>query len=255
LSTQKNNIDWMFSEICANICEYAYEDHAVLENYLKEQNLKFKKIKYFEVDNAQGYGISTPYYNVLAFRGTEPTSFKDILADIKAWPADSETEGNVHSGFKGEVDKLWPTIKKWLKTKKKKDKFIITGHSLGAAMATIVISRLVELGYKNVVLYTYGSPRVGDREWGKQFDNIEAYRFVNNNDIVCQVPPFGYYSHIGKLYYMTYDMKIKTNMTWFQRFLDKGKGKMKAWSKFQLFDGLYDHLGSKYIKRIVGRTN
>jgi len=122
-------------------------------------------------------------------------------------------------------------------------------------MATIVISRLVELGYKNVVLYTYGSPRVGDREWGKQFDNIEAYRFVNNNDIVCQVPPFGYYSHIGKLYYMTYDMKIKTNMTWFQRFLDKGKGKMKAWSKFQLFDGLYDHLGSKYIKRIVGRTN
>ena len=56
--------------------EYAYEDHATLENYLKEQNIKFKKVKYFEVENAQGYGISTPYYNVLAFRGTEPTSFK-----------------------------------------------------------------------------------------------------------------------------------------------------------------------------------
>ena len=122
-------------------------------------------------------------------------------------------------------------------------------------MATIVTSRLVEEGFTNVVLYTYGSPRVGDREWGKQFDNIEAYRFVNNNDIVCQVPPFGYYSHVGDLHYMTYDMKIKTNMTWFQRFLDKGKGKLKAWSKFQLFDGLYDHLGSKYIKRIVGRVN
>ena len=203
MSTQKNNIDWMFAEVCANVCEYAYEDIATVEKYLKEQNFKFKKIKYFEVENAQGYGISFPTYTMLAFRGTEPGSFKDILADIKAWPADSETEGNVHAGFKGEVDKLWPSITKWIKNKD--DKFIITGHSLGAAMATIVTSRLVELGYKNVVLYTYGSPRVGDREWGKQFDNIEAYRFVNNNDIVCQVPPFGYYSHVGKLHYMTYD--------------------------------------------------
>tara|TARA_A100001011_G_C14216885_1_gene802461 strand:+ start:254 stop:1015 length:762 start_codon:yes stop_codon:yes gene_type:complete len=253
LSTQKNNIDWMFAEVCANVCEYAYEDIATVEKYLKEQNFKFKKIKYFEVENAQGYGISFPTYTMLAFRGTEPGSFKDILADIKAWPADSETEGNVHAGFKGEVDKLWPSITKWIKNKD--DKFIITGHSLGAAMATIVTSRLVELGYKDVVLYTYGSPRVGDREWGKQFDNIEAYRFVNNNDIVCQVPPFGYYSHVGKLHYMTYDMKIKTNTTWWQRFFDKGRGTFKAWTKFQLFDGLYDHLGSKYIKRIVGRIN
>ena len=31
----------MFAEICANICEYAYEDHATLENYIKEQNIKF----------------------------------------------------------------------------------------------------------------------------------------------------------------------------------------------------------------------
>lgn len=255
MSNQKNNIDWMFAEVCANVCEYAYEDIATVENYLKEQNFKFKKIKYFEVENAQGYGISFPTYTMLAFRGTEPTSFGDILADIKAWPADSETQGNVHAGFKGEVDKLWPSITKWIKNKNQKDKFIVTGHSLGAAMATIVTSRLVEEGFTNVVLYTYGSPRVGDREWGKQFDNIEAYRFVNNNDIVCQVPPFGYYSHVGDLHYMTYDMKIKTNMTWFQRFLDKGKGKLKAWSKFQLFDGLYDHLGSKYIKRIVGRVN
>ena len=253
MSTQKNNIDWMFAEVCANVCEYAYEDIATVENYLKEQNFKFKKIKYFEVENAQGYGISFPTYTMLAFRGTEPTSFKDILADIKACPADSETEGNVHAGFKGEVDKLWPSITKWIKNKD--NKFIITGHSLGAAMATIVTSRLVELGHKDVVLYTYGSPRVGDREWGKQFDNIEAYRFVNNNDIVCQVPPFGYYSHVGKLHYMTYDMKIKTNTTWWQRFFDKGRGTLKAWTKFQLFDGLYDHLGSKYIKRIVGRIN
>ena len=37
----------MFAEVCANVCEYAYEDIATVENYLKEQNFKFKKIKYF----------------------------------------------------------------------------------------------------------------------------------------------------------------------------------------------------------------
>ena len=185
MSTQKtSNIDWMFAEVCANICEYAYEDRATIENYLKEQNIKFKKMTFIEIENAQGYGITLPTYSMLAFRGTEPGSFKDILADIKAWPADSETIGNVHAGFKGEVDKIWPAVTKWLKNKNKKDNLIITGHSLGAAMATIITSRLVELGYKNVVLYTYGSPRVGDREWGKQFDNIEAYRFVNNLSLI-----------------------------------------------------------------------
>ena len=56
---------------------------------------------------------------MLAFRGTEPTSFGDILADIKAWPADSETQGNVHAGFKGEVDKLWPSITKRIKNRER----------------------------------------------------------------------------------------------------------------------------------------
>lgn len=37
----------------------------------------------------------------------------------------------------------------------------VTGHSLGAAVATLVAMRLREVGYQ-VDLYTYGSPRVGN---------------------------------------------------------------------------------------------
>ena len=65
MSTQKtSNIDWMFAEVCANICEYAYEDRATIENYLKEQNIKFKKMTFIEIENAQGYGITLPTYSM-----------------------------------------------------------------------------------------------------------------------------------------------------------------------------------------------
>ena len=248
----KNNINWNLAELCAFICEYAYEDKAKMKEFLKERKLKHTDLKFFEVDNAQAYGIKMHDYTIIAFRGTEPTQFSDIVADIKAWPADADTTGHVHSGFKGELDKLYPNIIKWLGKTVKTKRLVITGHSLGAAMATICTSRFHALG-ADQVLYTYGCPRVGNREWGKQFDDIEAYRFVNNNDIVCQVPPFGYYSHIGQLYYMSYTNKIRNDMRWLQRLGDKLRGRIRAWSKFELFDSLYDHLGAHYIKKITTR--
>ena len=169
------------------------------------------------------------------------------IADIKAWPSESDTVGNVHSGFKGELDKIYPDISKWLKNKNKN--LVITGHSLGAAMATLFASRQETKGY-DVKLYTFGSPRVGNDEWAEQFANIEAYRFVNNNDIVCTVPPFGYYTHVGELHYMSYTGKIMLGTTWYQRLHDKLRGRVRAWSKRQFFSGIYDHLGMRYIKKI-----
>ena len=58
-------------------------------------------------------------------------------------------------------------------------------HSLGAALATICASRL-----DAHELYTFGSPRVGNRAFVKEMknDGIQHYRFVNNNDIVTGVP-------------------------------------------------------------------
>ena len=60
-----------------------------------------------------------------------------------------------------------------------KRKLIITGHSLGGAMATICAKRLSE-EYENVhCLYTYGSPRVGGRKFVKSFLSSNRYRFRN----------------------------------------------------------------------------
>jgi len=252
MSKTSNNIDWNLAELCIDISKIVYEEKSKVENFLKSKEIKYSSIKFFQKENAQGYGIVMPDYVIVAFRGTEGTQMGDILADIKAWPSASDTVGAVHSGFKTELDKLYPEVIKWLGKKLTTKKIVITGHSLGAAMATICASRFHQEG-ADLVLYTYGSPRVGNREWGEQFDNIEAYRFVNNNDIVCRVPPFGYYSHIGQLEYITYDLHIRTKVSWFQRFKDRMKGTFKAFSKFQFFDGLYDHFGTQYSKKIRSR--
>ena len=255
------NINWQLTDLCANISAIVYNDLNTVTEYLKTNKIKYSSIKMFDKDNAEGYGIIMHDYVIIAFRGTGAkdngelsvsAAFKDFLADIKAWPADSETQGSVHSGFKTELDKLWPQVIKWLGKKVTTKKLVITGHSLGAAMATICASRLHALG-ADLVLYTFGSPRVGDNIWSRQFDDIETYRIVNNNDIVCRVPPFGYYSHVGFLHYITYDQHIKTDMTGWQMFKDRLKGICKALSKFQPFDAVYDHPGKQYVKKIKCR--
>ena len=244
-------VDWDMAQLCAEVCKIVYSDEDIVHNYLKSNKIAYTDLRFFSYDNAQAYGIDMQDYMIVAFRGTQGAQFKDILADIKAWPSESETQGNVHSGFKTDLDKVYPQIIKWL-GKGYNKRIIVTGHSLGAAMATICASRFHAHG-ADLALYTFGSPRVGNREWAEQFNDIEAYRFVNNNDIVCQVPSALYYTHVGILHYISYDFRILTHLTWFQRFVDKLKGTGKAWSKFQPFDGIYDHFGKQYVKKLKGR--
>ena len=104
-------------------------------------------------------------------------------------------------------------------------------------MATLCASRLEEL---EPTLYTYGSPRVGGSEWRDGCD-VEHYRFVNNNDIVTAVPLWLMgYRHHGTVRYIDYYGRIK-RMTFGQKVKDQLLGRWKALTKFQLFDGIYDH--------------
>lgn len=100
---------------------------------------------------------------------------------------------------------------------------IITGHSLGAGVATIAGVDIVNDGYPNTVVYNFASPRVGDgmlEELVK--DKLPLYRFVNNTDIVPTIPtsvcpnfsdaekPY-FYKHCGKALYMSQNWKSLVN--------------------------------------------
>ena len=150
----------------------------------------FNTVEFYDRDGAQAYRFMNKTDLVIACRGTQPTEWSDISADLKAIPVMAETVSRVHKGFKEEVDELWPMITEDINRKVNLNKKLwFCGHSLGAAMATIMASRCMHDEELNdpIELYTYGSPRVG---WKGYVDslNVTHHRWRNNNDIVTKVP-------------------------------------------------------------------
>ena len=151
----------------------------------KQSKVKFKVIgfeivEFFDVEGAQAYLLKgKDGTHVLSFRGTEVSQKSDILADLKAGKNLEACGGKVHVGFKGEINKVWPAIQKAIADI---DSLYVTGHSLGAAMATIAASRIQS---KVVALVTFGSPRVGNQEF---IDSLKVahYRVQNNCDDVTK---------------------------------------------------------------------
>jgi len=221
------------------------------EAYSEYQKLGYDNHIFMEDDGAQCHAVWNDEEFVLCFRGTEPGEFSDIKADLNALPDKAQEGGWVHNGFQVEIDKLWDELQFVLKYADDKT-FLICGHSLGGAMATIAASRLNELVD---ALYTYGSPRVGTRKFCKSLNNIPHYRHVNNNDLVTSVPPaFLGYRHTCKPRYINYFGQIR-NMSKWQRVKDKFRGRWRALKKGMPFDGAYDHGMNHYIKYTENKEN
>jgi len=222
---------------CANL---AYQDQEALKGF---KELGYTHHIFLEHDEAQCHVVWNKEEAVIAFRGTEPDQITDILADLKAWPKKSMTDGWVHAGFRGELDKLWDQVK--LLAEDHSDKRLyICGHSLGAAMATICTSRVEE--FRTVDgLYTFGSPRAGTRSFVKGI-RTPHWRFVNNNDVVTRVPlALMGYKHHGQMVYINHYGKIRKMTSW-QRVKDKWRG----W-KSGLLDGVQDHGMPNYVNYTI----
>lgn len=155
----------------------------------------------FDRPGAQCFVARRPEGTVVCFRGTEVSEWQDLVADadlIYATDSGSDHGANVHRGFLRSLNTIWDEIESTLGD----GKVWFTGHSLGAAMATLAAGR-----YPGVhPLYTFGSPRVGDDNFQQEIP-ANAYRFVNNNDVVTHVPPAPY-RHVGDLKYLDEDGRL-----------------------------------------------
>ena len=148
----------------AKFAEIAYLDAEEAKPKFRAEG--FRKHVFLENDGAQCHVIWNQKEVILCFRGTEPGEFSDIKADLNAFPDRANNgSGWVHNGFQEEVNKLWADILTELSAHDDKD-LLITGHSLGGAMATIATSRL---GDAVKALFTFGSPRAGTRKFVKAF--------------------------------------------------------------------------------------
>ncbi len=227
----------------AKICEITYENPKTSTDKFKRLN--FSILNFFDHKGAQGYllqnDVSKEY--VLSFRGTEVSEKSDVLADLKVTKNQEASMGMVHRGFKKELDKLWSII---TEATKDIDKIYVTGHSLGAAMATIAAGRMQS---KVEALVTFGSPRVGTRQFVNNLQ-VAHYRVQNNCDDVTKVPfLFLGFRHHGTHVYMNFHGELRTLTSW-QRIKDMIRSRLKARMKGERFIGIFDHMMSNYIKKL-----
>ena len=188
--------------------------------------LNLSYITVSELDSGYGgpyCGLFTPEDNsfaILAFKGTTPTDPTEFIidADFLKVPASRYLAGAAHRGFYGSLfpiadsrsrDETPDTVSSMyrilaaLRTLKTPDgrpvKLWVTGHSLGAALASLFFARLklhphdldtlpqIELQS----LYVYGCPAAGDTTFARAVTKTggETYRIIDGRDLVTRLPP------------------------------------------------------------------
>jgi len=232
------------SLLMARLSQLAYQDNHDFSDF------GYDSI-FLDKNGSQAYFLWDRDDFIIVSRGTQPTELTDIIADIQfALVPSSAGVGHVHHGFKLSVDNIWVDLLKLLQKYGKNRKAWSTGHSLGAAMATLITARCARTDkLPTPVLFTFGSPRVGNLEYIKLMNTlaVEHHRWVNNADIVTRNPIFPY-KHHGIVHYFDHHGNIASLNKW-QTFKDRVKGFIIGIKKGKV-NFFVNHDIGNYIKNI-----
>lgn len=150
---------------------------------------------------------------VLAIRGT--IDWKNWVTDAQAWHRkvnfNNLTTVRVHAGWMKAFELLQTPIYSFIAkglSIAPNARLIATGHSLGGAVAELFavalattqhiradvldeISTAPLTVYRNITVYNFGTPRVGDAAWAKLAQQCihTYYRLTHAQDIVPRMPP------------------------------------------------------------------
>ena len=134
----------------------------------------------------------------VSFRGS--TSNSQLFDQLFSMLTDDEVPfknvGNVQSYFKAVHDEFEPLVQEsvqQLMFQNRDYRIVITGHSLGGALASLMAVALVFdniVSSSQVTLYTFGMPRVGDGEFAYNHDRLLqfSWRVTHYRDIVPKFP-------------------------------------------------------------------
>jgi hypothetical protein len=180
------------------------------------------------------HNANDPSDAVLAIRGTEPgEEWTDIISQLMK-PFKVSGKGNIGVGWESLYETFCVTDGRTMKALKgtfseQADELLrehaarpsvqVTGHSLGAALATLYAAENSFTHHQHTPirsLYTFGSPMVGDDIFADAFDEagLESWRISNVQDWAPKLPlvlPFAPYHHIRKV--RSYDSFGKVKQT------------------------------------------
>jgi triacylglycerol lipase len=184
-----------------NAARLSYHDEATIRDRVGAWGLN--EVIFFDKLETQAFIAGNDQMLILAFRGTTALLdwIFDARVDLVGGPA-----GRVHEGFLVALSFVWREVWSYIKEQRNGRALWVTGHSLGAALATLAVAKLrLERDEAVNGLYNFGQPRAGDLEFARVFDldfGQQTFRYVNDQDIVPRVPlRLMQYSHVGTFKY------------------------------------------------------
>ncbi len=195
--------DWAPDQVCAELSRLAYYrfeagDGQRLDTALNRAGFADHAPFTAPDTDTQGFGTVAANGTIwVAFRGTQPESLADILTDARFLPRPWQEGGRVHGGFRAAFAPLSESIENWL-AGAGGGRLFVTGHSLGAAMATLTAAT-----QPRAELVTFGSPVVGNRAFADLFAHRPVRRYVDCIDVVTAIPAgLVGYVHLGNEVYI-----------------------------------------------------
>ena len=139
----------------------------------------------------------------VVFRGSE--SLSDWYYDLYVIKKQIKDDVWVHGGFYKQLhdNDVYKNIVQNIKTQLETHPdytIYVTGHSLGAALATLFGYLLSDEIENNITVVSFASPRIGNSAWKTSFEaksNLTHYRITNCRDVITAFPLYNY-KHVGK---------------------------------------------------------
>ncbi len=140
-------------------------------------------------DTVLGLVCKTTNATWVVFRGSQTVAEwqQDLMIQQISCP--TKFTGKIHEGFLNIYNQIEQEIHSCL-TGIQSDFLYIFGISLGGALGQLLqIDSSQTLLFSEKHVYLFGTPRVGDLDFALSQTDLNIYRFTNEADIVCELPP------------------------------------------------------------------
>ncbi|BAU27773.1 lipase (class 3) [Aneurinibacillus soli] len=185
--TRKIEFDRNTALRCAELSNLAYKTYSNIKSKLPEYNLQPELEISNYSSNTYGFIASNSEEVVIAIRGSD--SFDNWLKNFyfNLTPVNLHNKTiYAHQGFVTSLNSVYNTIVAHVKPILGKKRLLITGHSRGGAVASLIAYGLAgEFPANYRQLFTFGCPPVGDMDFAESWLGSNSFVITNPGDPIA----------------------------------------------------------------------